>query len=340
MKDKNTKKLRIVNNRVKKYRTYKLNHTHKNKKGKRVNKTLKGGKKFKKKQCAPKPNNDNTLHKITCYSKPDLNKMKQLWNTRHPDSVITYTKPKDIWKALKEKMNNACHDEYCWLNQSFMENNITPNLKNNTFAPKSPITWKKNHYTWLNSNDIENVMKQYEQSYPCFRFIGPTPIDFDSKIYKDKCVWEDLCNFELSKYIDDGIKKIGIIFNTDTHDKSGSHWISLFIDISKKGEEFVFFFDSNGTKVPNEIKKFSNRVISQALSLKTKKYPNGMKKIKFDENHPFVHQESNTECGMYSLYLITSLLKNVHKEGYKFFKEHKITDELMDKLRDKYFNIE
>ena len=84
---------------------------------------------------------------------------------------------------------------------------------------------------WLNSDDIEKVMKQYEHTYPCFRFIGPTPIDFDKHIYEDKCVWDDLCKFDLLSYINDGINKIGIIFNTDPHDKSGAHWISLFIDL-------------------------------------------------------------------------------------------------------------
>ena len=31
-----------------------------------------------------------------------------------------------------------------------------------------------------------------------------------------------------------GKTKIGIIFNTDPHDKPGQHWISMFINIKKK----------------------------------------------------------------------------------------------------------
>jgi hypothetical protein len=168
-------------------------------------------------------------------------------------------------------------------------------------------------------------MQQYEHSYPCFRFIGPTPIDFDKQVYKDTCVWDDLCHFELSKFIADDISKIGIIFNTDPHDKSGAHWISLFINLKKN---FIFFFDSNGTKIPDEIKKFCDRIIEQASKLKIK--------LTFDQNAPKVHQEGNTECGMYSLYLIISLLKDAH--DYTFFKTTKITDEAVEKLRDRYFN--
>ena len=294
----------------------------------------KGGenKKFKKNQCAPKTNDE--MQEFSCYTKDALIKMRNLWNARHKEAKITATNPKEIWENLRKKMENACHSESCWLKQKFMENNLDDDMINYTFAPKSPSKWKENHNTWLNSNDIEKVMKQYEHTYKCFRFIGPTPIDFDKHVYDDKCVWDDLCKFDLSKFIDDSITKIGIIFNTDPHDKSGAHWISLFIDIKKK---FIFFFDSNGTKIPKEIKQFCNRVVSQGLNLTTKKYPNGLE-LKFDQNAPFIHQESNTECGMYSLYLIVTLLKDVH--DYTFFKKTKISDDAMENMRDKYFNDE
>ena len=59
-------------------------------------------------------------------------------------------------------------------------------------------------------------------------------------------------------------------------------------------------------------------------------------KLQLDENAPFIHQEGNTECGMYSLYLIVTLLRDTH--NYNFFKTTKISDEAMEKMRDKYFN--
>lgn len=278
---------------------------------------------FKKAQCAP--NKNDKMNKYTCYSEKDLIKMKNLWNARHRDMPISDTNPRDIWNSLKAKMENACHTEACWLKQKFMDNNIDNELMAYTFAPKSPEKWKENHNTWLNSTDIEKVMKQYEHTYPCFRFIGPTPIDFDTYIYENKCVWDELCKFNLGKHVKDGINKIGIIFNTDPHTKGGSHWISLFINLKKK---FIFFFDSNGTKMPPPIKVFCDRVIQQASELNIT--------LTLDENSPFTHQEGNTECGMYSLYLIVTLLKDTH--AYKFFKHTKISDRAMENMRDKYFN--
>ena len=317
------------------YKTYKYNKYKKNsaRRRTRIKKKVKGiygGDKtnsvgFKKAQCAPKDNDE--LNKFTCYSKDDLLKMKDLWNARHRDMPISDTDPKDIWNALKNKMENACHTEACWLKQKFMDNNLDNELMTYTFAPKSPEKWKENHNTWLNSTDIEKVMKQYEHTYKCFRFIGPTPIDFDTHIYDNKCVWDELCNFDLAKQMKDGINKFGIIFNTDPHNKGGAHWISLFINLKKK---FIFFFDSNGTKIPNQIKVFCNRVIKQAADLNIE--------LTFDQNAPFAHQEGNTECGMYSLYLIVTLLKDAH--SYTFFKTTKISDEAMEKMRDKYFNPE
>ena len=168
-------------------------------------------------------------------------------------------------------------------------------------------------------------MKQYEHSYPCFRFIGPTPIDFDTHLYDDKCVWDELCHFDLNKHIADGINKFGIIFNTDPHTKGGAHWISLFVNLKKK---FIFFFDSNGTKIPKEIKDLCDRIIKQAEYVNIK--------LTFDQNAPFAHQEGNTECGMYSLYFIITLLQDKH--NYDFFKTTKISDDAMEKMRDKYFN--
>jgi len=301
---------------VKTRRKYKL---HKSRK-------LHKGGKFSKVQCAPKAHADEEIQKFSCYSEADLIKMKNIWNARHRDIPISDTTPRDIWTSLKSKMENACHTESCWLKQKFMENNLNnEELHNYTFAPKAPEKWKENPTTWLNSTDIEKVMKQYEHSFPCFRFIGPTPIDFDTHVYDNKCVWEELCHFELSKYIKEGVNKIGIIFNTDPHTKGGAHWISLFIHLKKK---YIFFFDSNGTRMPKEIKVFCERVMKQAEDI-------GIE-LTLDQNAPFEHQEGNTECGMYSLYLIITLLRDKHP--YTYFKDTKITDKAMENMRKKYFN--
>ena len=303
---------------VNKKRREKKRKTQKHNKQSKQSKHDKTKKSTKKINCGPK-----STHNFTCYSSSSLNKMKDLWNKRHPDVKITTNNSKEIWSMLKDNLSRVCNTEKCWLNQNFMVNNLDPELKNYTFAPMAPKTWKKNPNEWLNSIDINKVMKQYEHKYPSFTFIGPSPIDFETKKLFGQCVWNELCNFSLKKYIKQGKTKIGIIFNTDPHYLEGSHWICMFIDIEKK---YIFYFDSNADKTPKEIGEFVKKVKKQAKELNIK--------LKYYEN-PTTHQMTDTECGMYVLFVITELLQN--KMTPKMFEE-RVPDKYMEHLRKVFFN--
>jgi Ulp1 family protease len=142
-----------------------------------------------------------------------------------------------------------------------------------------------------------------------------------------ECVWEELCNFSLVDQIKNGKTKIGIVFNTDPHNKPGQHWISMFINI-KKG--IIFFFDSTGEKPSAEIMKLVNRIKDQGLALSPKKV------FKFDSNSGVEHQYGNTECGIYSLFFVVHMLEDKMTEYY--LKTHIIKDDYMQKFRKVYFN--
>jgi hypothetical protein len=278
--------------------------------------------KLKKVICSPKDKND--LNEFTCYTDKNLYKLRDLWNARHPDVQIMTNDSKEIHKTLTKYMSNVCSKESCWLKQNFMDNK-TKNELTESFAPESPEEWKKNPNEWLSSVDIMKVMKQYERAYKCFDFIGPSPIDFDTKMLYGECVWDELCNFNLSEQIKKGKTKIGIIFNTDPHNKPGQHWISMFINIKKKK---IFFFDSVGDKAPKEIMLLINRIIKQGKKLNMN--------IKFDQNHPVEHQYGDTECGIYSLFFISHMLEDKFTEHY--MKTHILKDDYMQKFRKVYFN--
>jgi Ulp1 family protease len=142
-----------------------------------------------------------------------------------------------------------------------------------------------------------------------------------------ECVWDELCNFSLEDQINNGKNKIGIIFNTDPHNKPGQHWISMFINIKKNK---IFFFDSTGDKPSPQIMALANRIKDQGLGLNPKR------KIKFDSNEGIEHQYGNTECGIYSLYFIVHMLEDKLTEQY--LKTHILKDEYMNKFRHIYFN--
>ena len=313
-------------------------NTYKNKKGKRRKTNKKTNFKkhnhdhkiknesimLKKVNCSPKDKNE--INDFTCYTDKSLFKLRDRWNLRHPDVKIVTNDSREIHELLKNYLGNVCNKESCWLKQKGEFGNLEEELKE-SFAPESPNEWKKNPNEWLSSLDIIKVMKQYEKAYKCFDFIGPSPIDFNKRKLYGECVWEELCNFSLEEQLKSGKTKIGIIFNTDPHNKPGEHWISMFINIKKKK---IFFFDSVGNSAPKEVKEFVDKVKKQGQNMNPK--------INFiyDENHPVEHQYGNTECGIYSLFFIVHMLEDKMTENY--LKNHVLKDEYMQKFRKVYFN--
>jgi len=285
-------------------------------------KNSKRTRKLKKLQCGPEGNKRG----YTCIRDKSICKLKTLWNNRHPDDKIENGNIHTTWTSLKSRLSDICDKESCWLTQQFSNDEMKSELRT-VFAPNAPTAWKKNPNQWLSSRDITAVMKQYEKKYKCFTFIGPSPIDYDTHKRYGECVWEELCHFSLANEIDNGKKKIGVIFNLDPHYKNGSHWVSLFINLEKG---LVFYFDSVGERIPSKIKQFAKDVILQGSQLSKPI------KLVLDENHPFEHQYNDTECGIYSLFFIISLLEDTHEEEY--FKKIRISDKCVERFRKIYFN--
>jgi hypothetical protein len=268
------------------------------------------------------------VNKNTCYTDVALSKIKNAYNNNNPATKIKSNVPHNIINELRSKLS-TCETEDCWLNQ--LSSTEKKYLDKNIFAPDQPLEWKSNPREWLSNIDILNVLEQYQDTYKDFKFIGPTPIDFDTRLPEEngKCVWEELCTFDLVKYYNNGIDKVGVIFNLDRHDQRGSHWTSMFIDIK---EGFIFYFDSASNKLPNEIKKLVDLVLVQSKSLNLN--------LKYFTNQ-YQHQHGNTECGMYSLYFIITMLANDNlstKQKINLFKKGKISDKFVESFRHKYFN--
>jgi hypothetical protein len=297
---------------------------------KRITKTKKqsrmNNEKLNKINCSPKSKNE--INEFSCYTNDSLYKLRNLWNERHPDATIQTNDTKEIHEQLASYLKNVCNKESCWLKQTHDFGNINKSTEfTDSFAPESPGEWDKNPNEWLTSVDILNVMKQYEKAYKCFDFIGPSPIDFDERKLYGECVWEELCNFSLAEQIKHGKTKIGMIFNTDPHDKPGQHWISMFIDIKKRQ---ISFFDSVGSKIPPKIMKLVERIQEQGRKMTPKL------NIKFDQNYPVEHQYGSTECGVYSIFFIVHMLEDKITEHY--LKTHILKDNDMSKFRKIYFN--
>jgi len=305
-----------------KMKTIKQRHNKNKKEGTRKKNIITKNILLKNVNCSPKVDKK----KFTCYSDKNLHKMRDMWNSRHPDQQINTNDSFEIWNKLKQYYSKMCNKESCWIRQLAKNTPMKKELLDD-FSPESPKEWDNNPNEWLSSVDISEVMKQYERTYKCFEFIGPSPIDFDTKKMRGECVWDELCNFNLKEQIKNGKTKIGIIFNTHPHYKSGEHWISLFINI-KKGE--IYFFDSAGEQVLKKIKTFVDRIIYQGTKLSNPIH------FKFDQNYPTEHQYKNTECGVYSIFFIVHMLED--KITGQYLKTHILKDEYMEQFRKVYFN--
>ena len=273
----------------------------------------------------------------SCLPENILQILKESYNESNPYNQITNIKPRNIWKDLKKKLR-TCTKEDCWLDV-ISDPLYREKLDKYLYVqrPLQPSGWKTNPNEWLSNHDIDNVLSEYEKSYPMFKAIRTATIDFDNL-----CYVEDLCKLknkeQIEEYLKLGKTKIGVVFNLDKFSEGGSHWVSLFVDLH---DGFVFFFDSVGDKIPTEIKKLVTRLKKYCLELET---PIDLKEY---NNYRVYHQKENSECGMYSLFfLITLLTDKINNipvksldEKLDLFRKPRIPDKYVSNFRKIYFKV-
>ena len=242
----------------------------------------------------------------SCFSLDALRKIADKWNTTHPDKAIEYTDAttgKSLWNSINNAMSAKCDNEVCWLKQDFLKESHLANELFKNFKPMMPKKWDVNPREWLNTIDIRDVMNQYEVKHPDFEFIGPVPMDFDSKVGFGQCVINELCNIKLASLLEKGKRKLGVIFNLDKHTQSGSHWVAMwahFPGTESNSECKICYWDSYGMKPNPEVVVLMNRLKEQAHGL------GKLVEIKVNKRR---HQYKNTECGVYCIYFLTSFLE-------------------------------
>lgn len=278
---------------------------------------------YKSNHCSPRIKND-----VSCYSYELLLKIANILNNNKSKIKISKNK-KILYKRIEKEIKKIsdCKDEICWKSIPLIKNKLDIDTKKeiiDSFKPEMPEEWKKNPNTWLNTSDIDNVMKQYEKKYPNFNFLGTHPIDFALKRKNECIVSEDeLCKInilELKKNYD----SLGLVLNTDNHNESGQHWFSIYIDLKGKNIKYrptIYYFDSALSEPPQEIINFVNTCKNQ--------YP----KLDFIYND-IQHQFGNTECGVYCLHFLTEMLKGINFRNYV---NKKLNDKIIEKFRKKFF---
>ena len=293
-------------------------------------------------RCAP----SKELKSGTCYTIEQLREIANAFNQNHKEDNIEYdentSKKRLLYNIIRKiTKNSQCDNQICWLKQNFMKKNVDVDMLKNTFRPKGPSN--QGNFKWLSNFDIQSVMKQYEFKYPDFKFLGAVPVDFEDVNYNNlgNIDFEDLYNNK---------PKIGLIINLDRHDQSGSHWVSLFVNL--KNYE-IYFSDSGGSEPTSYIKKFIRKIANfcnkKYNSLNDNddvssicsdiKFMNRDKKNKYEELFPIRYnkntiQNGSSECGVFSLNFILRLLNG---ETFDEYINNAPNDSEVNKCRNIYF---
>lgn len=231
----------------------------------------------------------------------------------------------NLRKTLETNLGVEPKNEHTFLMALPFSQEEKEKLAKQYLRPRQPDEWKSDPDKWLDSLNIENVMKQYEEARPDFEFMGPYPIDFAAPDpyqaggTSKKCLINEVCELRVSEALQNGTKYIGIIYNLDPHFKGGSHWVATFIDIPK---HTCHYFDSYGLFPPKQIEKFMRWITTQDPKMKLNY--NGRQ-----------FQKHDTECGMYSLYFIIRMLSG---DNFRSFTRQSPPDAEMLKLRHWIFS--
>jgi len=261
--------------------------------------------------------NPATLAKThtTCLPLTMLERLRDTWNQKYPNHKIPMTvhKKERLWAELRLRlqMQYKCASEYCAVKELDLGSEA-----DSYFRPKKPAEWTDKPTSWHDSITIAKVLTQYEDAYPHFEFIGPTPIDFDSQMpgALGRCVLDELCKLNLADMKKAGKTDIGIVFNLDPHDRPGSHWVCAYIDLKRME---TYYYDSYGYEPCAEIRRLLRRCKEQ-----------GCKQIIWNDLR---HQRKKSECGTYCMVIIISLLKGV---SFPTLCKNRIDDDTMMAIRD------
>ena len=267
----------------------------------------------------------------SCIDLPVLIEMAKAYNESNTRKIKLHPKlhtlnpkkyKKYLLKEFQDRYKNVCDTQFCWTQQDFvdkMNSIMRDELTKFTYRPQGP----KGKFEWLNTTHLNEVMEQYQKVHKDFKFLGAVPIDFQ------EIKQESIHDIDINKLKKDNITKIGVVFNLDKHNQSGSHWVALYGNLEDNNGK-VYFFDSYGSRPPEEVRAFMDKLRVQ--------YENSFHK-KCDVNYNRVrNQFKNSECGVYSINFILEMLKG---KTLKEIEENPIPDDDINMLRNKIFrNVE
>lgn len=187
----------------------------------------------------------------------------------------------------------------------------TCNIKNNSECAigssngnciSKPIGPSKGN-SWLSNKHIDDTLKNLTKEFPKMYHMEFQMIDFQHKTHPTELGKINIPNDVINK----GFDTLAVVINTDTRRGSGEHWFCVFMDFRKKPYT-IEYFNSSGRLPYVPIQYLFAKIAKQFRK----------NNINYKEiiNSGTVHQkDTDSECGVYSLFYIYNRLKGVPPEN-------------------------
>jgi hypothetical protein len=268
----------------------------------------------------------------SCFTLEELHTIASEYNKNNSKNKIKLLPTKEeMVDELKKKLTE-CSDQTCWPTLKFIKNKEE---LQEAFKPNGPA----GQFDWLSTTEINEGMERYINVYPEFLFVGAVPIDIEDL---DQFGVKNLNYDKLAKK---GKTKIGIVYNLDEHYKSGSHWVSFFIDTANRK---IYYSDSAGKPPEQRVKRLVKKLseswyekdTGKKVILPLNSYMNesgqNIVEQKYDiKYNKTQHQFGGSECGVYSMNFLIRCLRG---DDFDDIHGNRVTDKEMNVCRKIYFN--
>jgi hypothetical protein len=240
-----------------------------------------------------------------------------------------------IVATAKEKL--GCENERCVLGK------LIPKLGEDTVRREINTYLKVKGPTdgqLLSNIHIDSTLRQWTNAFPDFYPYHFNMLNYASYAYDNGYIlhhpdtlatilFADLYNGE---YDGKKYKCAGCVINSDTYQGEGKHWMALFADARAGDKWTIEFFNSSGNAPAPEWVSWLVKTKTQMefiLEKQKRNIPVEIKKV-----CDIRHQQSRSECGLYSLFYIWARLHNIPTD---YFSENPIPDQLMFEFRQHLF---
>ena len=129
----------------------------------------------------------------------------------------------------------------------------------------------------------------------------------------------------------------GCVLNTDVSTGHGKHWVAVFGDCRGEGEWTVEYFNSAGNAPPGPVTRWLENSAARLMEYRMahpRKF--GVGEVTSIPLTDIRHQDSQTECGLYTLYYIRRRLEGAPLSE---FRSARIPDNAMVEFRKHIFRV-